>query len=205
MFMVLRFLAVLILLASPFAYGKKDGVKFEGALGRPAVSMSNPDNTLAGFSGLSVYGRIISPIAGDKDFSTSAYLSIRYHDLENTKNSATEIEVANHLGPALGLVFKFSRLYISYDYALMKARHYYIGNIGRKTDFDYTASNITAGFQIPFGDLSAGFSYTYGTGSIGKGETGMTKDSALTEQTFWLTITYSLSASIADMTKGILK
>jgi hypothetical protein len=205
MFMVLRFLTVLIFLATPFAYGKKNGIKFEGALGRPAVTMSNPDNTLAGFSGLSVYGRVVSPIGGENDFSTSAYLSIRYHDLENNKNSATETEVANHLGPALGLVFKFSRLYLSYDYALMKARHYYIGNIGRKTEFDYTASNITAGFQIPFGDLSAGFAYTYGTGVVGKSDTGMTKDSDLNEQTIWLTITYSISSTIADMTKGVLK
>jgi hypothetical protein len=45
-----------------FAWGKGRGLVFDGALGFPAVTISNPDGVKAGYEGLSLQGRLLMPI-----------------------------------------------------------------------------------------------------------------------------------------------
>ncbi len=80
-----------------------------------------------------------------------------------------------------------------------------MGDTGRKIEFDYKVSNISAGFMAPFGDLAVGFSYHYATGTVGKSETGLTKDSDVTEQSIWLHLSYSTGKSLGQLTKGLVK
>ncbi|MCB0349992.1 MAG: hypothetical protein KDD38_02340 [Bdellovibrionales bacterium] len=183
----------------------QSGVRFDGAVGMPAVTITNPNKTTAGYDGISLQGRLFTPIVEDSSINILAQAVLRYHDLKNTQSTDAETEVANHIGPGLGLTFTFARLSLGYEYMLMKARHYYIGSTGRQIEFDYTASNIFAGITIPFGDLGIGFSYNYATGKAGKGETGLTKDSDYTEQSIWFHISYSTGSALGDLARSLVK
>lgn len=207
MFKVLRYFAILIFLYNPLANGKSGagGVTFDGALGMPAVTIENPNGQKAGYSGLSLQGRLLAPIYGDNGFSTQIHGVLRYHDLENKLRSEHGTEVANHIGPGLGLSFRLGRLTAGYEYMLMEARHYFIGNIGHKTTYSYTASTAFVGFVVPFGDLGVGIGYNYTMGNISKDETGLSKDSPYNEQSIWFHLTYDTGTSLGEFAKKLVK
>jgi hypothetical protein len=197
---------VFIIITLPlFAWGKGRGIVFDGALGFPSVTISNPDGVEAGYEGLSLQGRLLMPMTDPGKFGMFVYGVIRYHDLENSYSSTDATEVANHIGPGAGLMLRYGGLHLAYDYSMMKARHYYIGSIGRKAEFDYSSSNIDVGASIALQTLRVGISYAMGTAAIGKSETGMTRDADYAEQTIWLTLTYSSDLRLGDISKEVLK
>jgi hypothetical protein len=88
---------------------------------------------------------------------------------------------------------------------MMSARHYYIGATGRKSEFDYSSSNIDIGASVNLQNIRLGMSYAFGTAAIEKSETGLSKDADYAEQTIWLTITYSSDLNFSDISKEVLK
>lgn len=178
---------------------------FDGALGFPSVTISNPDGVKAGYEGLSLQGRVLLPTTDQGKFGMFFYGSIRYHDLENSYSSDNATEVANHIGPGVGLLFRYGGLHLAYDYSMMSARHYYIGSTGRKSEFDYSSSNIDIGASLNLQNIRVGVSYGLGTAAIEKSETGLSKDADYAEQTIWLTITYSSDLRLGDISKEVLK
>ncbi len=124
--MLMRF-CLLTLLILTFAKqslaGGGDGIVVDGAAGMPAMTISNPDGTSAGYDGISLQGRVQFPLVESGRFSWALTGVVRYHDLENTKSSNDESEVANHLGPGLGFNFNFGQINLGYEYMMMKARH----------------------------------------------------------------------------------
>lgn len=185
--------------------GAKDGVLFDGALGLPAITISNPNGENAGYEGISLQGRLFAPIYSDGAFHTQLHGVLRYHDLENKYSSDGQTEVANHIGPGVGLSIRLGRLTLGGEYSLMKARHYYIGHIGLKTEYDYAVGTAFAGFVVPFGDLSVGLGYNYSVGKIKKDETGLSKDSDYAEQSIWFHMTYNTGASVGDFARKLVR
>ncbi len=154
--MIKFFLYVLILLIYSeglLAQGRggKSGLSFSASIGLPSVTITNPDNSEAGYSGISLQGRLFLPIYEN---IVNLHGTLKYHDLENKASTSSESEVANHIGGGMGLTFTLKKLYFGYEQILMKARHYYIGNTGIKTEYDYTVGNLFIGFKYNFGALS---------------------------------------------------
>jgi predicted porin len=189
-----------------FAFGSNsEGLSLEGGLGLPNFIITNPDGSEAGYEGISLQGRVFTPLVTESNYSIRAQAVMRYFTLDNVKNNDAQSEVANHVGPGLGISFSFARLELGYEYMLMKANHYYVSNVGVKTEFDYTIGNMYLGANIPFGDLSAGIHYSYSTGKISKDETGLSKDSDVKEQTIWLTLRYDTGASVVKAASKLVQ
>ena len=200
-------LVFILVFISPLAWasGGADGITFDAELGYPSVTITNPDNTKAGYGGISLMGRLWAPLYSDGSFSTNITAGARYHDLKNSANNGSEIETGNHIGPAVGLALHFAKINFGYEYLMMKARHYYIGDIGKKTEFDYSATSLYGGARIRFGVISFGLSYSYTTGAIAKSETGLSRDSNYTDQTVWLQVTYQTDTSLGEIAGNLAK
>lgn len=204
---MLRFSLIFLLIfnCSTGVWAKQGGVAFDGSIGLPSIELSNPDGTAAAYDGLSLQGRLLSPIFEDSGIGIFLQGVLKYHDLENTISKSGSVEIANHIGPGVGLSFQFARLSLGYEYMMMKARHYYIGAAGRSIEFDYTVGSMYAGISVPFGALALGLSYGYAVGKILKAETGLSKDSDYTEQTIWFHLTYGTGAKLGDLAKSLVK
>lgn len=202
---LIRMITIFLLFLSGNAIARSnDGLIVDAALGRPSVSITNPTGSKAVYDGISVVGSLMIPLFGDRDFSTNLYGAIRYHDLENTYKSDA-VEFANHIGPALGFQFVYSKLYLKLDYAAMKARHYMIGVVSNRYEYSYQATNATVGIDGMFRDIRIGLAYTLGMGTIKASDTGLTKDSDVAEHTIWLNVTYQLKSSLSDISRELVK
>ena len=110
----LLLLFILIFLISPSGFSQgaqtKRGVRVDAALGYPSISLGNPDGTTAIYEGISTQGRGMLPLFENDKFAALLNLSARYNDLTNTGNNNSQQEVANQIGPGIGLQFQVGKL-----------------------------------------------------------------------------------------------
>lgn len=177
------------------------GVAFSIGAGMGKASIENPDQTKAHYKVLALEGRGQIPLVASKSFEADIMGSMRYLDLENTANNGYQSEVANLIGPGVGLELRAFKFVLGAEYHMMLARHYAVGSISRDMKYEMPMINLYGGLNFQFKQLSVSLSYSQGSASVPKASSGLTKDSPYTDQIYWLQLTYSTGASFTKFIK----
>ncbi|NJL24551.1 MAG: hypothetical protein HC902_04870 [Calothrix sp. SM1_5_4] len=135
------------------------------------------------------------PLYESADFTGSLAGGVRYLDLENSANTGSQSEVANLIGPALGLRLRFYKFFIGYEYGIMSARHYAVGTIANVLKYNLALTTLDGGIRIPFNQLTVSISYSRSTGVVPADKTGLSSGAPYSDQIYWLQFTYSTGAS----------
>lgn len=190
---VITFLFLMLLITSK-AFSR--GVSFQAAVGYPEAQIINPDETKALYSGVGLLGRFSLPVWEGKAFGTRFNLSGRYLDLNNNANSSTQRETGNHIGPGAGLSFNFYRLFLGADYWLIKARHFWVGEVNHYQEYEYNLLTYYGGLNFEFSNtLSIGLVYTHSQTTIPGEQLDLEGELKYSDSTLWLKFVYSTGDS----------
>lgn len=195
------------LLLSPViaASGPSPGVKVDAAIGSPSIALTNPDDSIAYYGGISLRGEVEVPIYVNGAFSSDLSFLGRYFDLTNTANSSVQREMANHIGPGLGLRLSYSKLYAGMSLYYMRARHIWVGSNNYYQEYDYTASTTYFGLSWnPANLVSLSLSYETGQATISSSQINLTRDVPYSESTVWLHLTYTTGSSLQGLIESLL-
>jgi hypothetical protein len=172
-----------------------NGVTFSVGAGMGKASIENPDQTKAHYKVLALQGRGQIPLIYSNSFEADLVGAMRYLDLENTANNSYQSEVANLIGPGVGLELRAFKFVLGAEYHIMLARHYAVGSISRDMKYEMPMLNLYGGLNFQFNQLAVSISYSQGSATVPKASSGLTKDSPYTDQIYWLQLTYSTGAS----------
>lgn len=175
--------------------GENSGVAFSVGAGMGNGTIENPDKTKAHYKMLALQGRGMIPLVDSKYFDADFFGSAKYLDLENTSNTSFQSEVANMIGPGVGLEMRAFRFVVGADYHLMLARHYAVGNTSGDMKYEMPLLSVYGGLHWKFQQLSVSLSYSQSSGTVPKASSGLRKDSPYIDQVYWLQLTYSTGAS----------
>jgi hypothetical protein len=187
------------------AQSNTGNLQFEGAIGSPNTKIDNPDGTSAYYDGLALQGRILIPVYAASLFSSFLTANLRYLELENTANNATQKEFSNQLGPGLGLRINFGKISLGADYYLLADRHYSFGSISKEVRQEFTPTSFYLGFSIPLGALSFGAAYIVSSGSIGTKETELTEVSPYSDTLIMFHLIWNSGLSFGKFAKDLFK
>lgn len=197
------FLFCIILSSTSQAFWLEDAA-LDLNFGYPAnVSLTNPDDTVAHYSGFGFNGKFAIPINDVKpktkignlgnvfsSIAIGATIEYKYLNLKNNFSGNVE-ETAKHQGYGLGAYFRLGSLYLSGSYGFMKARHEAIGTYTGLSSFKYNPLNTEIGFLFPHGNiLDIGATYGITSATFSKTETGLSKDVEYKEQMIWLKVIF---------------
>lgn len=205
------FIAILLLviiflpLKAMGAQSNTGNLQFEGAIGSPNTKIDNPDGTSAYYDGLALQGRILLPVYSASLFSSYLTANLRYLELENTSNNATQKEFSNQLGPGLGLRFNIGKIFLGADYYLLADRHYSFGSISKEVRQEFTPTSFYLGFSIPLGALSFGAAYIISSGSIGTKETELTTASPYSDTLLMFHLIWNSGLSFGKFASDLFK
>lgn len=173
-----------------------EGVSFEAAIGYPEVTLRNPNGTEAIYSGLAALGRLYAPLFANKGFAANLVFSGRYVDLNNNGNSATQRETGNHIGLGAGLHLKFYKIVLGASYHMVKARHFWVGDIkDLYTEFEYPLTSYYLGLEWKF-SKNFGLSTTY---EMATAEPEIEKNAIpYNENTLWLHFRFDTDKSFGN-------
>lgn len=194
----MRFVSALLILmlAQPaFARNFGEGVAADVAFGKGSAMIKNPDDSEARYKVLAVHAKGLIPVLESEDFSGYLTANIRYLDLENSGNNSGQSEVANIIGPGLGVHIRLFKFTLGAEYNYMMARHYAVGAISRQSGYEMPLTNVYAGLSIPFKQLSVSLSYNMASGTVPKDSSLLSKDSPYTDQIYLIQLTYSTDQS----------
>ncbi len=197
-FLVPVFLIFNLICFEASARGDGPGVAFDGSIGLPTLSVENPDNSKAHYSGVALAGRVHFPIYSNSPFSSSLLAGLKYLDLKNNANSGDQKELVNQIGPTVGLRLQYAKLFVQAEYAYMLARHYSVGTVSRELSFNYSGLQYGAGLQIPLGTLSLGASYQISNGTYPAAKTGLSEDSAYSESLVMFHLVWNTGAGLSQ-------
>jgi hypothetical protein len=202
---VLLLLIGLLALKAKGAQSNTGNIQFEGAIGSPNTKIDNPDGTSAYYDGLALQGRILVPVYAASLFSSFLTANLRYLELENTANNATQKEFSNQLGPGLGLRVNIGKISLGADYYLLADRHYSFGAISKEVRQEFTPSSFYLGFSIPLGALSFGAAYIISSGSIGTKETELAKVSPYSDTLIMFHLIWNSGLSFGKFASDLFK
>ena len=197
--------AFFIIFCPASLFATQSGISVFGGFGYPSLKIENPDGTTAGYDGLAFQGGVQTALFGSPQSQLNLFLSYTLHDLENTQTQSSGREFAKHRGMGLGLLYEFGSLYLGYELGFIEAEHFYVGQTGIESNFDYQKNSGFLGLRVPVGTVDFNFVYEVGTGKISNSETGFASDSSLESQTFWLTVSFNSKTSVGKLTKGLIK
>lgn len=192
------FLALLILAIAPQSFAERkfgEGVAADVAFGSGSASIQNPDDSKANYKVLAVHAKGMIPILEAEDFAGYLTANVRYLDLENSSNNSGQSEVANILGPGLGIHLRVFKFTLGAEYNYMIARHYAVGAISRQSEYEMRVTNLYAGLSIPFKQLAVSLSYNMASGTVPKDSSLLSKDCPYSDQIYLIQLTYSTDQS----------
>lgn len=190
---------ILLTMTAP-AWGKGDfpgGVAFDIGFGMGTASIENPNNTTARYKMLNVDAMASVPLFERSQFSGALVGGLRYLDLENTANSSAQSEVANMIGPGVGLRLRGLRFFAGIDYHFMLARHYAVGTLSSTTKYEMPLVSWNVGYALPLKAFVISISYSQSQGSVPKNKTQLSRESPYKDQVYWLRLTYSTGQSFS--------
>ncbi|MCB0386744.1 MAG: hypothetical protein KDD43_15225, partial [Bdellovibrionales bacterium] len=126
-------------------------------------------------------------------------------DLKNTSNTDDRQEVAQMIGPGLGLELRFTRFLAGIDYNHIMARHIGVGPISGTLEYEMRVLNYYAGIAWQFGALSLSLSYSMASGEVPTSATGFEKASAYSDKIIWINFRYATGESLSNIGKSIVK
>ncbi|MGE3972889.1 MAG: hypothetical protein AB7F59_00030 [Bdellovibrionales bacterium] len=211
-FGLLTFVIIFGLFSSQIALAQKSskkgnrddrGLSAQVDLGLPTVTIENPDSSIAYYTGIGVTGRGILPLLDTRYFSFNLVGNAKYLDLKNTASTASQKEIANHIGAGGGVSVMLWIFFYGIDYNYMLARHYTVGTFSQELNYNYTSAVTYYGAQIEFGQLSLGGGVSMNTATISNGATDLNMDSPYSEKTYFVFARYSTGLTVPRMFKAL--
>ena len=204
---MIRLFALIIFLLSAKAHATRfDSLSFGLSAGLPFSEIKNPDSTTAYYSGLSLTGRGNFPLYSSEQFSTSLVGSLRYLDLKNTANNSTQSEIAQYLGPGVGMQFSLLKFVLGAEYYLMLARHYTVGTNSEQLNYQMMTLNYYLGYRVELGARAAlAFSWSQASGRVPKKKTKFNSNSPYKDQVYWVHFIYFTGSSLSDFAKSLFR
>lgn len=187
------------------ATSKNDSLQFEGAIGSPQASIENPDQSTAYYDGIALQGRILIPLWAPGTFSSILTANLRYLDMKNTANNASQKEFSSQLGPGLGLRFTLGKIMVGADYFFLVDRHYSFGSISREITQEFSPVSYYAGFSMPLGTLSVGISYLMSSGTISTKSTQLNEPSPYSDSLFMVHLIWNSGISFGKFAQDLFK
>ncbi len=177
------------------------GVQAEAGIGSGSAAIVNPDATTAYYSALSLEGRGHIPLYTTRWLGFNLVGNLRYVDLTNTADMGKQKEVANLIGPGLGVQLRLFKFIGGFQTEFLLARHYAVGPISRELNYTLNTTKTYYGFMFPFQNLAISFFESTSTGTVPNYKSGLSTSSQYSDQTYWLTLTYSTGASFIEFIK----
>lgn len=177
------------------------GVQAELSAGTGSASIGNPDATTAHYSALAIEARGHIPLWTNRWLGFNLVGNVRYLDLTNTAESGKQKEVANLIGPGLGVQLRLFKFIGGFQTEYMLARHYAVGPTSRELNYSMTMSKTYYGLILPFENLAVGLIASSSTGTVPSEKSGLSTNSPYTDQVYWLSFTYSTGASFVEFLK----
>lgn len=193
-------IAFIVLALFPQFAKASDGATFDMAIGRPVVSIQNPDGPKAYYDGISTNVSVGEPVLGGKSFAFRLVGSFRYSDLKNT-NSTLVSETAQLIGPAAGIEAHWEFLSVGYEYGFMAGRHQVVGPISKSIQYNFSPAILKLGMHKRFKKFSVGLVYSKSDGVISSDQTGLSSNSPFSEATYWLNVRIDFGESIVELLK----
>lgn len=147
----MRILFVLLLSLCFYAHAEKDGISFSAQYGIPDYILTDSSNTQYIYSGYNLDARVHVPLYDFKGpFSVKLSLGTQILSLENTANSDSFSENAQHSGYGYGLQLSVYRLYAGINFDTLEAKHYWNGAVNSKSSFKYNSTHtyVGMGFRL---------------------------------------------------------
>ena len=185
-----------------YAGPAKGNLSFNLELGQPEIAITNPNGSTAYYSGIGTNFKANFPAFSTPVFEMGFYASLKYFDLKNTTTAAVK-ETAQMIGPGAGINFKLYIVSFGYGMDFMKARHQSVAIISNNIDYSFTYTGYYVGLMKTFNRLGIGLFLTSTTGTISSKETGLSKDSDIKENTYWLSIKYDFGISTKKFIDGL--
>lgn len=181
------------------------GVQVDAGVGEGYSAIQNPDNTTAYYQTVALEGRGHIVLIGNSSSPLGCDLvgGIRYLDLRNTAQTTNEKEVANLIGPTVGVHFRLFKLIGGYQVDYLLARHYSVGPVSHELDYSMVTNHTYFGLQYTLGQLSLGLTYSTSQGIVPHASTGLSVDSAYNDQIYWLNLNYSFGTSFMSFMKAL--
>jgi hypothetical protein len=161
--------------------------------GGGSAIIENPDTTKAHYATLALRGEGQLRFAGGRGraFEVNLIGVLNYYNLTNSYSYAGEKEVGYFLGPGAGLALRIKRVVVGATYDYMMARHYTTGPLSYVLTYQMPVTTAFAGINIPlFWNFSAQVRASMSTGTISKGQTGLSKDSPYQDVLYWVVLKY---------------
>ncbi|MCB0420785.1 MAG: hypothetical protein KDD61_07300 [Bdellovibrionales bacterium] len=200
---MIRFcLIVILIFFSRQSFGK--GVSIEAAAGLTSAQITNPDGSIAYYTGISLQPKGHLPIFDDKTWGVYFNLTGRYLTFENNANYSVQRETGTHLGPGFGLSARFARFSMGADYFYLRARHYLAGTVSGFQEFDYQPLSYFISYNKPINNsMSLIFSYNKTTAVISAEKADIKADAQYEDTTLFLHIKIDTGESLGKFLKGI--
>ena len=196
-------LFLILLLLTQHGYA---GISFEGSIGMPNSSITNPESSIAHYSGVSASARFVAPFVELGPFECTFDLIGKYVDLNNTANQSAQRETGNHIGLGTGLTMRLGKLYFGLDFTEMRARHFFVGNKNEYLEYEYGAPTTFVGFNYSFNNvLSAKLSYSQLSTEIKSSYTGLDSNSKYSENIVWLWLSYDTGMGLGKFFAALFK
>jgi hypothetical protein len=198
---IFAFLFALFLSASVYA-----GIGFDGSIGYPVATITNPDDTKAHYSGLSLQGRFISPLIESGSFDLTLDLIGRYIDMGNTANAAAQRESGSQMGLGAGLTLRLGKVYLGADMIQARARHFFVGNKDEYLEYEMTQMSAFLGLRFQIGKaMSAALTYSQASAPIESKFTGLETNSKYVDTITWLHLTYETGQPLGKFFGDLFK
>lgn len=192
-----------LLLSTSLCYA---GISFDGSIGSPSSTITNPQASKAYYSGVSASARFVAPFLEVGPLECSFDFIGKYVDLNNTANGSSQRETGNHIGLGSGLTVRVGKLYFGLDFTEMRARHFFVGNKNEYLEYEYGAPSTFIGLNYSFNNvLSAKLTYSQLSTQIKSSYTGLDTSSKYSENILWIWLSYDTGMGLGKFFTALFK
>ncbi|MBK7845427.1 MAG: hypothetical protein IPJ71_17410 [Bdellovibrionales bacterium] len=194
--------------ASPKAGGSKASAgKYslgaEVQIGYPFMNLKNPDGEKAYYDGVGMRLNVNIPILDLVDTDVYLVAGVKYFDLVNTANSASQYEASNLIGPGAGVSLRYTKVIIGAQYYQMWGRHFATGAFSDRVSYAFQAVDYFGGLNYQFGRLGVGLIYFTSSAVIDKSHTGLESDTSLQSSMISLQFTFNMGETLWQILGGL--
>lgn len=201
-----NFLALIFLFILFSPPHSKAGISFDGSIGLPNASITNPESSHAYYSGVSASARFVAPMVELGPFEFTFDFIGKYVDLNNTANQSAQRETSNHIGLGTGLTLRLGKLYFGLDFTEMRARHFFVGNKNEYLEYEYGAPTSFVGINYSFNKvLSTKLTYSQLSTEIKSSYTGLDSNSKYKESIISLWLSYDTGMGLGQFFTSLFK
>lgn len=184
------------------AHGK--GVAIEAAAGLTTAQITNPDGSIAYYSGIALQPKGYLPIWDDKAYGFYFNLTGRYLTFENNANYSIQRETGTHLGPGFGLSGRLARINFGIDLFYIRARHYLAGTVSAYQEFDYQPTSMYISYSKDINrQMDLVFSYAKTTATIEASKADLKSDASYEDTTLFIHLHIKTGESLGKFLKNI--